>query len=89
MTEEKKNEFAKVLADNDLNYCFGWNLQDEFEVEVHDGDWKHDHIHLNWVMQNNGYELVRDTHFGPPTDGDWYSAIHVFRKAEPINSNAA
>ena len=51
MTNEKKNEFAKVLADNDLNYCFGWNLKDEFEVEVHEGDWKHDHIRLNLIME--------------------------------------
>jgi hypothetical protein len=34
-------------------------------------------------MEKNGYELVGETHIGPPTDGDWYSAIHVFRKAEP------
>ena len=86
MTEEKKNEFAKVLADNGLNYSFGWNKNNEFEVEVHDGDWKHDHIRLNWVMQNNGYELVRETHIGPATDGDWYSAIHTFRKAEPCQA---
>lgn len=88
MTNEKKNEFAKVLADNDLNYCFGWNLKDEFEVEVHEGDWKHDHIRLNLIMEKNGYELVGETHIGPPTGGDWYSAIHVFRKAEPETTAA-
>ena len=51
----------------------------EIEVNVKDGDWKHEHLFLDWAMGEIGLELVRTRPSGEPTGGDWYSAWRVYR----------
>ena len=49
------------------------------EVEVEDGDWKHDHLYLDRVMNDKGFDLT-GTNIREESDGDWYTATHFFKK---------
>lgn len=73
---------AKVFKDNDLHYEYGVNPKGEVNVEVHWGDWKHDHLHLAYVMEHNGFTKVGEMPFGEPTGDDTYSATHVYKLNE-------
>ena len=73
------DKVSKFFKDKDLPYGWGVTLAGNVEVEVHDGDWKHDHLHLDWVMGENGYEKLGERRIGEPTGGDWYSSVHVFK----------
>lgn len=48
-------------------------------VDVHWGDWKHDHLRLKYYMEHNGFTQVRVMPFGEPTGDDTYSATHVYK----------
>ena len=80
--QELIDKVSKFFKDNDLHYGWGVTLAGNVEVEVYDGDWKHDHIYLDWVMRENGYEKLDERQYGEPTGGDWYSSVHVFRIPE-------
>lgn len=73
---DKVNKFFK---EKELPYEWNLTREGKVEVDVPDGDWKHDHLHLDWVMRENGYEQVGERQYGEPTGGDWYSSVHVFK----------
>jgi len=73
------DKVSKFFKDNDLPYDWSVTREGNVEVTVADGDWKHDHLHLDWVMEENGYGKVSERSFGEPTGGDWYSSVHVYR----------
>ena len=70
---------AKVFNDNDLNYDYGVNPKGEVNVEVHWGDWKHDHIALQNAMKKAGYlsfgrHIIEDDE---DNGDDSFSAIYL------------
>ena len=87
MSEQEKEKIRKIFKDNKLYYGWGWDLNDVIQVEIVDGDWKHDHILLDKIMKDNGYEKVDEHYFGEPTGGDWYSSVHYFKNNEDIEEN--
>lgn len=79
---EIERKVAKVFNDNDLHYDFYVRANGEVEVVVHWGDWKHDHLCLKNVMEDNGFTQVREMPDGAPTGGDTYTATHVYKLNE-------
>lgn len=73
---------AQVFKDNDLHYEYGIRPNGEVNVDVHWGDWKHDHLYIDYVMEHNGFTQVRVMPFGEPTGDDTYSATHVYKLNE-------
>jgi hypothetical protein len=50
-----------------------------FAVEIHWGDWKHEHLRLDWLMKENFSDLRSINTQTTEEDGsDCYSAIHYY-----------
>lgn len=77
--QERDQKILDLFKKNNVWYEYGWTADGNLEVNVSNGDWKHDHIFLEYFMRNAGYEQVEVRLYGPPTGGDWYSAVHVFK----------
>ena len=77
--QERDQKILDLFKKNNVWYEYGWTAKGNLEVDVSNGDWKHDHIFLEYFMRNAGYEQVEVRLYGPPTGGDWYSAVHVFK----------
>ena len=77
--QERDQKIIDLFKENDVWYEYWWTADGNLEVEVSDGDWKHDHLFLEHFMRNAGYEQVEKRHYGGDTGGDWYSAVHVFK----------
>ena len=71
---------AKVFKDNDLHYEYGINPKGEVNVEVHWGDWKHDHGWCATLMGYIGY-VQDDVVVTEDNGSDCYSARHYYAKA--------
>ena len=77
--QERDQKIIDLFKENDVWYEYWWTSDGNLEVEVSDGDWKHDHLFLEHFMRKAGYEQVGERHYGGDTGGDWYSAVHVFK----------
>jgi hypothetical protein len=74
-----KEKVSLILRQNNVYHDIYVNCDGTIGVEVVWGDWKHDHIYLDKIMQKNGYKLIDET--TTEEDGsDTYSAIHTFVK---------
>jgi len=80
--EERDLKVKKIFDGNGLRFGWGWDSDGNLEVEVLDGDWRHDHVALDIAMKKNGYEKVKELHSGVYTGGDWYTSVHVFKIPE-------
>lgn len=71
-------ETEKILG-NEIGFEV-WNYSpDTILVEIIWGDWKHEHRRADWLMEQNGFKLVRQ--WVTESDGsDCYSAVHEYRK---------
>lgn len=80
--EELRNRSAivqKILDDAKLNFEFFISPKSHhIEVSVRHGDWKHDHGHLDYIMEKNGYMKLGEKPFGEPSDDDSYSSVHIY-----------
>lgn len=47
-------------------------------IDIEWGDWKHDHLCCDKIMEEEGFSLI-DTKFGE-SDGDCYNATHTYAK---------
>lgn len=77
--QERDQKIVDLFNENGVWYEYWWTADGNLEVDVPDGDWKHDHLLLEHFMRNAGYEQVEKRIYGPPNGEDWYSAVHVFR----------
>ena len=75
---ERDQKIQKLFKENNIHYGWGWNLDDELEVEVMHGDWKHDHAYIDCFMREHGYEKTGERYCGSPTGDDSYSAVHIY-----------
>ena len=82
--QERDKKIIDLFKANNVWYDYGWTADGKLEVNVSDGDWKHDHIFLDHFMTNARYERVEERIYGQPTGGDWYSAVHVFRPPSTV-----
>lgn len=83
MTEKMKTLMDKT--EHVLNtHSFFADIYDvtdtEIKVEITWGDWKHEHLYLDYLMRKAGFDKVSE--FTTEEDGsDTYSAVHVYRLA--------
>ena len=47
-------------------------------IIIENGDWKHDHLRLNYIMSKNNYKLIKEEKIGT-SDEDSYSSTHYFK----------
>ena len=75
MTEK----FYKLMKDNNLYYEIVDYAENMIAVEITWGDWKHDHLRLEWLVRENMPEVKYINSYTTEDDGsDCYSAIHRF-----------
>lgn len=46
-------------------------------IEI-DGDWKHEHLRLDWLIKENFEVLFNNSTVLDDTGCDWYNAVHRF-----------
>ena len=77
--EDIKNKVkiaSNVLKNSNL-YADVYDYNDIVYVEISWGDWKHEHLRCDYLMNLHGFTLI-DT-IETETDGsDCYSAIHMY-----------
>jgi hypothetical protein len=75
--KQLRERVQEILSSHKMPYDFEIDSQSFIKITVVDGDWKHDHLRLKWLMEENDFK-----HFGENVteeDGsDCYSAIHTF-----------
>ena len=88
MTIEKKWEIcekvSKHLEDNKvLAEVYPWFDSDipVIEVEIHWGDWKHEHMRTKWLLEEMGIPFI-NTVVTEEDGSDTYSARHRFYVGE-------
>ena len=67
-----------VLQSNNMHYEYYWSpSRGCVVVDIDRGDWKHDHLRLEWLMEENDFRQIGEV--TTEEDGsDCYSAIHTF-----------
>ena len=80
-----KNEVKDVLKANNLS-LYDYDVYNSVfahvtmvEIRVEDGDWKHDHLCLEYAMKQAGYISNGETDY-IDSDDDSYTSMHVFFK---------
>jgi len=67
----------QILKEKELYFEVSLVRADIIAVNVEWGDWKHDHAYLNYIMRENGFQLLTEN--VTETDGsDCYSALHIY-----------
>ena len=75
-------EFVKsIMKSNNAHYNFSVSNETDVEINIDFGDWKHDHLFVDKIMKENGFEKTDEEVTGD--DGcDVYGSIHRFKKIE-------
>ena len=74
---EKKIE--KLFEKHEFYYPWFTDFENnEFQVVVEYGDWKKDHIALDYVMKQNGFKKVAEL-LTREDGSDCYDSVHVFK----------
>lgn len=75
-------EFVKsIMKNNSAYYDFNVSNETDVEINVDFGDWKHDHLFVDRIMKENGFEKT-DEEVTWDDGSDVFSAIHYFKKIE-------
>lgn len=78
LTKTDKDTIARLFKDNELYY--EWSIyNNSVVIEVEWGDWKHDHLRLDYLMNNRGYKLVEER-MTEEDGSDCYSSVHYYQK---------
>lgn len=71
-----EQDIRRIFKENNCHYDY-CIYDGKVKVYVDWGDWKHDHLFLDYIMKNNGYRLKSEV--VTEEDGsDCYSSIHLF-----------
>lgn len=66
-----------LLSSHQMYYFISVINSSSVEISVHDGDWKHEHLGLQRLMEKNGFTFMGKEITGE--DGsDCYSAVHTY-----------
>ena len=83
MSEELKKLQEKVETLLRENKVYSYELDFDLDndrlvyIELEWGDWKHDHLRLRWLMEENDFKQFGEE-VTEEDDSDCYSAIHTF-----------
>lgn len=71
------NEMERFLRQNNL-YCDCYDKSERLiSIEI-EGDWKHEHLRLKWILEEKGYECIKV--YEEPSDDDCYFARYCVYK---------
>ena len=79
MTMEQLDELYKILESKQMyvDIVRDYDLPRVIGVQVTWGDWKHDHLRLDMIMEELGYTHIT-TNVTEEDGSDAYSAIHYY-----------
>lgn len=74
---ELRMSVCNLLSSHQMYYFIDVINSSSVEISVDDGDWKHEHLRLQRLMEENGFTLVCRENIRE--DGsDCYSAVHTY-----------
>ena len=74
------DEIRDILKNNDMNYEV-WSIDENTcEIWVMDGDWKHDHARLKYLLSRVGYEWEREIVDEEEDGDDCFSAYYTIKR---------
>lgn len=72
----------KIFKENDVWYEYNILPNNRVEINVEFGDWRHDHVFIDYQMEDNGF--VKTDEVLTWDDGsDCYSSIHTYIYNKP------
>lgn len=76
------DEIRDMLNRNDMNYE-AWSIDENTcEVWIMDGDWKHDHTRLKYLLSSIGYDWYVECDEDEVDDEDCYSAHYTVERGD-------
>lgn len=77
-----REDINRIFKENNLYYdYFILSNNEMIGIIIEDGDWKHDHLRLNYIMSKNNYIFIKENEIGT-SDDDSYSSTHYFKYGE-------
>ena len=77
--KELQSTVKTLFKEKNMNYDFYITKPYTVHVEVEWGDWKHDHLRLKQIMEQNGFSQT-DERLTEEDGSDCYSAEHIYMK---------
>lgn len=80
MIRKKFDEMCKIIENNGFWNYECWPHPDGLPVvciEIYNGDWKHEHSRLDYVLKEHGYVKMGER-LTEEDGSDVYSSIHYF-----------
>ena len=76
----KTEDFVKqIMKSNDVHYDYNVVTENSVEINVELGDWKHDHLCIDRLMEKNGFNKV-DEEVTFDDGSDVYSSTHRYQR---------
>lgn len=75
-----KDDVKRIFEEHGIHHEWWVQDNDNVNIVVDWGDWKHDHRFLQNLMRNNGYILL-ERNVTEEDEGDCFSAEYVYRHA--------
>ena len=73
-----KEKITEIFNKHNLDYdCDYNNNAQQVIITILDGDWKHDHLYLKNIMEQNGFTI--EDEYITSSDGDCYGCKYVFQ----------
>lgn len=77
--EKSEEEYIREELNKKKMYYEIWSEYDTIHIEIEWGDWKHDHLRLDYIMKELGYTKI-DEYITEEDGSDCYSSEHVYTK---------
>ena len=73
-----KEKITEIFNKHNLDYdCDYNNNAQQVIITILDGDWKHDHLYLKNIMEQNGFTI--EDEYITSCDSDCYDCKYVFQ----------
>lgn len=82
ITEDVIDRINKYFAENNFHETADTYTGEEVVIEIHWGDWKHEHLRATFLMGKLGF-VQYDEYVTEEDGSDCYSANHFYRLAFP------